>query len=414
MLSLKGGKMPREGIELSILHAEIDEVNIFIDAIKDFTERTGVKILVKASLWERGWAELMRVAIYKIGPDISEVGTSWVGDLVTMEAIRPFSKHDVDHIRGQRQFLDAPWETCVFPGDPRVWSIPWGADVRVVYYRRDLLDKAGVKEEEAFKSYEGFVDALDKLKASGVEIPLAIPTGLDYHPLHMLASFVWGAGGEFMSPDGMEVLFNRPEAIEGMTRYFSLHRYLHPQLRNLRDSRVNELFRYGKSAMTISGQWVLRAIESGNAAPEVRDNLGVAPIPGVPFVGGANLVVWQHSPLQTLAIEVIRFLTSQRIQEACFAAFNLLPTRVEALQREPFETNPHWKVIKQSLLVGRAFKGGRIWGIVEDEFVSRLNSIWNVLFADPEVDLKRLIKERMDDFAERVNAVIYEKFRRKY
>lgn len=406
------GKMLREGIELSILYAEIDDVNAFVEALKEFTERTGVKILVRASLWERGWTELMRAAIHKIGPDISEVGTSWVGDLVTMEAIKPFSKYEVDHVKGRRQFLDALWDTCVFFGDPRVWSIPWGADVRVVYYRRDLLEKAGVKEEEAFKSYESFIDALEKLKASGVKMPITISTGLDYNPLHVMASFVWGAGGEFMSPDGMKVLFNEPEAIEGMSRYFCLHRYLSPQLRNLKDSQANELFRYGESAMTISGQWVLRSIESGNAAPEVRENLGVAPIPGVPFVGGANLVVWQHSPFQALAIEVMRFLTSQRIQEVCFAAFNLLPTRVEALEREPFVTNPHWKVIKQSLLKGRVFKGSRLWGMVEDELVGKLNSIWNVLFADPEVDIKRVIKERMDDLAARVNAALYEKFGR--
>lgn len=406
--------MLREGIQLSILHAEIDDVSIFLEAVEEFIARVGVKIIVRTSLWERGWAELMKAAIYKIGPDISEVGTSWVGDLVAMEAIRPFSKDEITRIRGQRQFLDTPWETSVFPGDLRVWSIPWGADVRVVYYRRDLFEKARIDEEETFNSYEGFVDALEKLKASGVEIPLAIPTGVDYHPLHILASFVWGAGGEFMSPDGKRALFNEPEAIEGMCRYFNLHRYLSPQLRNLRDGQVNELFRYGKSAMTISGQWVLRAVESGDAIPEVRENLGVAPVPGVPFVGGANLIIWQHSPYQALAIEVIRFLTSQRIQDACFQAFNLLPTRVEALQKEPFETNPHWRVIKQSLLEGRAFKGSFMWGMVEDEFVNLLNSIWNVLFTDSEADVKKLVKERMDDFATKINAVLSEKFWRKH
>lgn len=167
----------------------------FMDAVKEFTERTGAKILVEASLWARGWAELMRVAIYKVGPDISEVDTNWVGDLVTMEAIRPFSKQEVGRIRGQKQFLETNWETCIFPDDPRIWSIPWGVDVRVVYYRRDLLDKAGVNEEEVFKSYEGFVNTLDKLKASGVEMPIVIPTGLDYHLLRMLVSFMWEAEG---------------------------------------------------------------------------------------------------------------------------------------------------------------------------------------------------------------------------
>jgi len=50
--------------------------------------------------------------------------------------------------------------------------------------------------------------------------------------------------------------------------------------------------------------------------------------------------------------------------------------------------------------------------MVEDELVGKLNSIWNVLFADPEVDIKRVIKERMDDLAARVNAALYEKFGR--
>ncbi len=243
-----------ESIALTVMYNLRDQVRLFEDVLQEFTRLTGAKVHVRAIPWEQGWSELLKVALYKLGPDVSAVGTSWVEGMVTMEALRPFSAREVDHIKSDRKFLDASWGTCLLAGDERVWSIPWLADTRLVYYRRDLFAEAGIDEREAFSSCEGFLEALEKLGKAGVEVPFSISTVAEYPLLHTAASFVWGAGGDFMSQDGRDVLFNTPESIEGLACYYSLHRFIPPQARFLNDDAVSQVFRMGKVAVTISGQ----------------------------------------------------------------------------------------------------------------------------------------------------------------
>ncbi len=403
-----------KSISLTVMYNVRDQLRTFEEALHEFTLMTGAKVRVRAIPWEQGWSELIKVALYKLGPDVSEIGTSWVEGMVTMEALRFFPPAEVERIKGEQKFLEASWETSLLAGDERVWSIPWLADTRLVYYRRDLFAKAGIDEKEAFRSWESFYKALEKLEGAGVEVPLSMST-VDEHPiLHIAASFIWGAGGDFMSQDGREVLFNSPEAIEGLICYYSLHRFIPPQVRFLNDDAANEAFRAGKAAVTISGQWVLFSVDQGDAAPEVVENLGIALVPGVPFVGGANLVIWQHSYHHSTALELIRFLTSVKMQEICFRAFWMLPTRVEALSKEPFTTDLNWKVVRESLVRGKAFKGAYMWGMVEDALVSTLASIWKIVFTEPKVNIRGLLKEHLDGLAHTIESALYDRFWRKH
>ncbi|MCS7286349.1 MAG: extracellular solute-binding protein [Anaerolineae bacterium] len=388
-------------------------LEVFNRKINGFAESRWIKLNLHLTPWEKGWAELMKTALYRWGPDVSEVGTSWVEGLVNLQALRPFTSEEVELIRGNYEFLPASWDTAYIAGDPRVWSIPWMADTRLTYYRLDIFEKADVDPERAFSSHETFLEALEKLARAEVEIPLAIPTAPENPTLHVAASWVWATGGEFMSPDGQKVLFNEPEAVEGFCRYFDLYRYIAPSIQGMGDAEVNPLFRKGRVAILISGQWVLNSIRSGDAAPEVLENLGVAPVPGVPFVGGGNLVIWQHARYPDLAIETVSFLTSLEMQETCFKALWMLPTRLETLKSDLFEKDEALRVIRNNLLRGKAFKGAYMWGIVEDGLCSLIASIWNTLFAKAEagrVDLRQMVSAELDKLATAINSALYDRF----
>ena len=77
------------------------------------------------------------VVVY--GPDISEVGSTWVGDLISMNALRPFSASDIAVLGGKEPFLPAVWERTRLIGDSRTWSVPWLLDLSAVFFRRDLF-----------------------------------------------------------------------------------------------------------------------------------------------------------------------------------------------------------------------------------------------------------------------------------
>jgi hypothetical protein len=78
-------------------------------AIQLFTEETGIQVDVEV-LEHQERSLLTNFAIHQTGPDISEVGSTWLSNLVSMAAIRPFSGSDVLKVGGQTAFVKGNWE----------------------------------------------------------------------------------------------------------------------------------------------------------------------------------------------------------------------------------------------------------------------------------------------------------------
>ena len=113
-------------------------------------------------------------------------------------------------------------------GEPALpWAVPWWADTRVIYYRRDLWAQAGVDmTQAAFDTPEHLTQTLGQLQAAGVPIPWVVPTHQSRMTVHNVAGWVWGAGGDFVADDGRHVVFEQPEAQAGICAYLDLARFL--------------------------------------------------------------------------------------------------------------------------------------------------------------------------------------------
>ena len=114
------------------------------------------------------WQELLQVALYFKGPDVSEIGTTWLGSLMGMEALRPFSPLEVKSLGGAAAFSSASWDSCHEPGETQILAIPWYLDLRLIYYRRDILQKAGVDESTAFLTSENLLDTMQKVESQWI------------------------------------------------------------------------------------------------------------------------------------------------------------------------------------------------------------------------------------------------------
>ena len=99
--------------------------------------------------WDTIWRDLVNIGIYKRGADVSEVGTTWIGSLISMNSLRGFTRAEIAQIGGEQAFLPTAWQTTSMVGDARVLAIPFLSDVRVIFYWRDMLEKAGVDEATA-------------------------------------------------------------------------------------------------------------------------------------------------------------------------------------------------------------------------------------------------------------------------
>lgn len=374
--------------------------------LDQFEAEQGVRVRPRLLAWDTAWSDLVKVALYSDGPDVSEIGSTWLGDLVAMNALRPFEAGDLALLGGATAFLPSTWQGTRLIGDPQHWAIPWLTGARLLYYRRSLLARAGLDEAGAFATAEQLEATLAALAASGVRVPWTVPTGPTHTTLLNVASWVWGAGGDFISPDGKRTFFSQPEALAGLRGYFALARYLAPEVWSLTGLQPDGQFlRSADTAVTLSGPWLFGAAQT-EAAAGLRDQLGVALPPGPSFVGGSHLVVWKHSRAPEAAVRLVAFLSRREPQLAYSQAVGLIPTRMEALAAPPFAAHPLWQLAIQGLRTGRSFLVTRSWGLMEDRLTTALAGLWADVLAGPQADLEGLIRRRLEPLAKRLDLVL--------
>jgi len=370
-----------------------DSSNAVLEALlAEFRARTGIRVQLQYIPWESAWNEMVKVAIYRNGPDVSEIGSTWMGDLVGMSGIRPFTALDLRALGPVQDYIPSLWQSAGLAGSGDIWGIPWMVDTRLLFYRRDLLAQVGIDEAEAFTSFTALEKTLHRLQQADVEIPWIIPTRRSWITLHNLAVWVWGHGGDFVSADGKRLLFNTPEARAGFQEYFGLRRFMPPQAHHLAIVEADDGFSHGQAAVTLSGAWLW---DNPHLTPELRANIGVTLPPGVPYVGGSHLVVWEHSRNVRDALKLIRFLTEARVMQRYAPQAGKLPARLSALSETSVPFNASLNSLVRGLVDSRSFHSVPLWGMIEDRLANTLRDIWSDVLESPEVECAAIIDRHL-------------------
>jgi multiple sugar transport system substrate-binding protein len=392
-------------IEFSVMENNAGDAKQLLPLLDTFEKEHHVHVNLSGITWPHGWAEIANFGIYQHGPDVSSIGTTWIGSLAAMQALRPFTSREVRVLGGAEAFFGPVWRTGFLPNSSALWAVPWLGDVMLLYYWEDALRKAGIRNfETSFATDVALAETLEKLQKSGINYPLAINVKSDSIILHEAAHWVWDAGGNFISADGKRVAFNQPAALQGLRNYFQLRPFISPEL--LGGVSTASLFNTGKAVVHFAGPWLGTAAENLNwdkNAPEV------IALPGTAFVGGSSLVIWQYTVHPQEAFELVNFLATQPIQAPTSLYRHQVPTRREALNVPLAENDVFHRAYfqyLQSIQRGQSFPTMRLWGAVEDKLRVGISSIWADLFVDPDQDLDVCIHKYLDPLAERLNITL--------
>jgi len=345
--------------------------------------------------WATYWKDILNIAIFKHGADVSQVGAPSTGAVVSMNALRPFTPHEIARMGGTESFLSASWQTTKIRGESNVWAMPFVSDVRVIYFWRDMLEKAGIEGETAFSNPERLEKTLVRLRDAGISTPWGVETRFPFANLQNIVSWIWSAGGDILSVDGNKPLFAKPEALQGIRNYFTLQKFLPPDLfKQDQPVYASDLFADRKVAVAMGSPNLLRIVQQRYAnQPKMLKKVGVALPPGPPYVGGSNLLVWAHTRQEQRAVSVVQQLTSKEIQNVFCQKSGYLPVRLDLLSEPPYTTEAHLKVIVEALKVGRPYPSFRRWGLVEERLGIIFDHIWSQLLTNHSLDstLKDLI-----------------------
>ncbi len=399
-------------LSLSLMASSSDPLAEIGPVLAEFEAEQHVRVDVQLMSWDTAWGELVKMALYRHGPDVSEVGLTWAVNLQMMDALRPFSAAEVAAFGGSASVVPAVWHSEVSADAQLRWSIPWNVYTHVLCYRRDLLAQAGIDAAQAFDTAAHLAETLARLQQNGCEVPLALVTSSEYirDNLHLMANWVWGHGGHFASDDGKRILLDSVEARRGMQAYFSLYRHLPPAARNLGMVETYDLFRQGRAAsLMLPVTHLYRYFRSDVAqlAPEVAAQLGTTALSSVPYVGGSNLVLWKHVPpaRMTAALKLMRFLTGRRAELLYGQRAGIPPARLDALA-DPFFVGEPFQGVSTALQTGRAYRSLERWGIIEERLIATLSKIRADVLAQPEADLDSLIGRQLDPVIKALNLIL--------
>lgn len=370
-----------------------DVPNATIEALMlEFRARTGTQVQLQPLSWDMAWNEMVKIAIYHNGPDVSEIGATWMSDLAGMGSIRPLTTLELRTLGPLEDFIPAMWQSVSLLNSGDIWGIPWMMDTRLLFYRRDLLAQAGIDEAEAFVSFESLETTLRRLQEAGVEIPWVVPTRRNWITLHNLATWVWAHGGDFVSADGKTLLVNTPEARAGFRGYFGLGRFMPPQVHHLTTFEADDCFGQGRAAVTLSGMWLW---QNSYLTPELRAHIGMVLPPGIPYVGGSYLVVWEYTHNVRDALKLLRFLTDARAMQRYALEMGKLPARFSALSETLVPFNMSVETLVRRLGEGRSLHGVPLWGMIEDRLANTLRDIWHDVLESPEADIEAIMERHL-------------------
>jgi len=330
--------------------------------------------------WDNIWRELVNIGIYRQGPDLAEIGSTWLESLVAMQSLNSFSRHDIFEVGGKEIFFPAAWQNVSISNQETIWGIPFRADVRVIFYWKDLFENASVDASETFSTPEKMTASFTKLKKKGIPAWIA-PTNDTHNTVYNVASWIWGAGGDFLSANGKLTEFGSPAFQGGVQAYFDLLRFMPEHTSPFTDNDTLELFFARKVAAMVAGPWLLNSLRMQKDLEKWMPHLGIALLPGPSFVGGTILVIWKHSKYPHQAVDLIARLTSLEFQAEYCQISGLLPVRQDLWTEQFINSQEYLPIFNKALRTGRAVPPTALWGIIEDRISKTFGAIWHDLHA---------------------------------
>jgi multiple sugar transport system substrate-binding protein len=377
--------------------------------LSEFEQIRHVKIELVRMSWEGAWAKLLTYALQGKGPDISHVGSTWVSSLVTMNSVREFSPREVEMLGGSQIFAAPAWQSATLQGDPRVWSMPWSSFTFLVLYRRDHLKTANLDEQKAFETPTAMLETIRKLRASGFTSPIILPSGKPFlDRVHIASSWLWGAGGNYISDDGRQAMLNQPQTRQGMKSFFELYRLMSVSDHGLTYDETLERFRNGETSVVIADCGQPGVIAQEN--PQRVGVTGVHPLPGVPFVSGDNLIIWQttrqYPDRERLALELVAFLVSNSAQSRLGQSMEQFPVRHDALDTLDCEIKQLVPVLKATFETGRAHKSMQLWSRYEQQLGHALDQITDDVISKSNLPVDSILEIHLSQLQHRFSLLI--------
>jgi multiple sugar transport system substrate-binding protein len=410
-VTLKMWYMPNGGDPSGAMQTEIDAFN---------QVHPEIQIDAQVVDWGSAFTRIQTGIQGGDAPCITQVGTTWVPGFTSMGGFRTFAPAEVAAMGGASNFVPASWATAGLAGSSDVTAVPWFADVRAIAYRKDILAQAGLTSQEAFKDWASFETTLAKVKQVAPDVaPFVHPGKNDWNVWQNSSIWIWTSGGDLLTPDYTQAVFNSPAAVRGVSEFTSLYPkgLTSSDTLELNSSQTDQKFGDGKAFSEIGGPWLISDARTdpskgGWSNDVVRQNLAFAEFPSGPggsytFVGGSNLAILNSCPNPAEAVTFVQYLVSPESQVRYALNIGMLPATQSAQQDGNFVGDPLFQPFLAAAAKGKTSAPIAQWGQIEPTLQEQLQAIWDDLANNKGQPLSdEQIKSRLDAAARAVNGYL--------
>ena len=310
-------------------------------------------------------------------PDIIQVPSTWSAHLIQQGFLHDLSNEDWINRDLYSQLV---WSTC--EKNSQLYAIPWFIDVRVLYYRKDILNLLGLNQNN-LNSWNSLKSAANMIQKSEIQLgtkivpstgekvfvpasdgnkalkPLGISARMDkgWNVIHnVIGPHYWARTGGREFPlfinhkGGIGISTELESDIAfycGLVESFTPTSDMYVSFEEIQDS-----FLRGMYAMHFSGPFLISELR-GRWGDEWDEYFGIAQVPGVKsghytFAGGSHMGIYRDSTSIGEALRFVEFLaTNEDAQKEYSSIISQIPALRNLQNSLGYHTNffhvPTWK-----------------------------------------------------------------------
>lgn len=187
------------------------------------------------------------------------------------------------------RYPDAYVQSSSFEG--KVYGLPVRSHPQLLFYRKDLLEKAGVAPP---KTWDEVIAVAQKVQTPDVSgLAMYYGKGNGAQNLFLWLNYLWGKGSDVLADAGRQVRFNDAAGVEATQMYLDLllrHKVAAPGSVQFVEGDAVTSVAQGKSAMVMVWWWVYSVLTGPNSTLK-PEQVGFAPMPSFPGAKAATFAL---------------------------------------------------------------------------------------------------------------------------
>ena len=339
------------------------EAEVVAELLPPFKQRhPGIEVRIQQLPWTAAHEKLLTAYAGDALPDLCQLGNTWIPEFSALDALEPLDERVAASSVKRDDYFGGILETNLIPGrDGRssvLLGLPWYVDTRLLYYRTDLLQAAGISAPP--KTWQELISDCDKIKATpqGAGVNCYAGQFQKYEGLTVnAAEAINSAGGVITDPEGKPNV-NTPEAKAGLDFLANGFKqgYIAKEALTYKEEESRRAFQEGKLIFLRNWPYVYQLASKNDGSSQVVGKFAVAPLPGlngpgVSSLGGHALAISSYAKNKKTAADFINFYTAKDTNTTQVTQASLAPVWTAIYDDPTLQKQlPYLATLKASIL----------------------------------------------------------------